>query len=210
MCLLLLQGTNCLLAHEMAKNGTIVTEISHLKSENKLLVGINSRLKSKNQRLVTENSHLKSKNQRLLEMVDKFKQQQPIGFQNKQRSFMFAYNGQYIQRGVMADTIQYVENGDIGGGDSHVKYCVIKLHADKTRRESSLKYIINEYNAAVGFEGLISLVAMPMVTAQFFPTIMSTIQWAGNPVELKRNMDKMTMAPSFSSFTNKKTAEEET
>ena len=122
----------------------------------------------------------------------------------KQRSFMFAYHGQqYIRMGVLLDTIQYVENGVFS---SNMNYCVIKLHANKTRRESLLIKIINEYNAAVGLEGHISLVALPIAGDHFFPTIMTGPRWAGNPIELKKNNDKMTTEPSFRFFTNKNKA----
>ena len=125
----------------------------------------------------------------------------PTGRDNKHRHFMFAYYGEYIQRDIHQVAVEQVDNG-IYNGD--IKYCVIKMYLNKGRRESSLRYIIDEYNAAVGLEGHITLVALPIAAGRVFPIIMLSKLWRGNPIEVKRDMDKRSHDPLFRSFFSKK------
>ena len=154
----------------------------------------------KNNGIVLEMSQLKGENQRLLGAMAFINQFSKPPSENKQSTFMFAYYGRYILRGVLLDTIQYVENGVFS---EDMKYCVIKLTAKKTRRESGLSNIINEYNAAVGLEGHITLVAVPITADRSYPLIMPARLWSGNPIEIKRNNDKKLMNSSFRFFTNR-------
>ena len=167
---------------------------------------VNTRLEAKISSMGLEISQLESVNQGLSECMA-FMGRGFIGRNNKQRSFMFAYHGQhYIQKGILVGIIEHVETGIFS---DDMMYGVIKLHANKTKRESSLPLVINEYNAAVGIvEHRIIPVALPMATTTTtgqhccycFPAIMPAIRWSGNPIEIKRDKDKAT--GSFRFFVN--------
>ncbi len=108
---------------------------------------------------------------------------------------MFAFTGTTIRRSIVQNKIRLVEVRCL---DGTVKYCHLRMFHVYGRRESVLLNIVKEYNALVGDDATITLVAL-----YGLPALIPDNKHPGNPLELQLQKDRLARPPGFESWENK-------